>query len=137
MIMLILLLPLISLSVTVVSLSGNSALEHQYVLRDVDMAMNRLHDEYDSLSLVVADGVFLIPDHCITLVCEDDGVGVKNEDKERIFEQGVEKNTGMGLFLSREILLITGISILENGIAGSGARFEIRIPNRMWRFKTT
>jgi signal transduction histidine kinase len=64
----------------------------------------------------------------LTVVCEDDGVGIPLSDKERIFEQGVGKNTGYGLYLAREILAITGLSITENGTEGNGARFEIRIP---------
>lgn len=59
---------------------------------------------------------------------EDDGAGIPGEEKERIFERGFGKHTGLGLFLSREILAITGISIRETGIPGSGARFEITVP---------
>jgi PAS domain S-box-containing protein len=69
---------------------------------------------------------------CI-VVCEDDGEGVPESEKERIFERGVGKNTGLGLFLSREILSITGLSIRECGQAGNGARFEILIPEGMFR----
>jgi len=67
------------------------------------------------------------------IVCEDDGVGVPAEDKERIFERGFGKNTGLGLALSQEILEITGISIEENGEPGKGARFEMTVPYGMWR----
>ena len=63
-----------------------------------------------------------------TIVYEDDGTGVPDYDKERIFRKGFGKNTGYGLALSREILDITGITIIENGIAGAGARFEIAVP---------
>ena len=42
------------------------------------------------------------------------------EDKERIFDWGFGKNTGLGLALSREILGITGIKIRETG--GTGQR---------------
>ena len=65
----------------------------------------------------------------IALVCEDDGVGVPEHLKERIFDQGFGKNTGQGLFLVREILSITGISITEKGTPGKGARFEMIIPH--------
>jgi len=34
---------------------------------------------------------------------------------------------GLGLFLSREILAITGITITETGEPGNGARFEIAV----------
>ena len=64
----------------------------------------------------------------LVLVCEDNGAGIAADQKERIFERGIGKNTGMGLFLTREILEITGISIRETGIKGEGARFELHIP---------
>lgn len=67
------------------------------------------------------------------IVCEDDGEGVPVEEKDMIFERGFGKNTGMGLFLSREILSITGISIRETGEPGKGARFEMTVPKGMYR----
>jgi len=67
------------------------------------------------------------------IVCEDDGNGVVAEEKEKIFERGFGKNTGLGLALSREILLITGITICENGEPGKGARFEMTVPKEAWR----
>ena len=72
-------------------------------------------------------------DDCHVVVCEDDGDGVVPEDKERIFESGFGKNTGMGLFLSREILSITGITIRETGGPDTGARFEITVPEGAYR----
>jgi signal transduction histidine kinase len=68
-----------------------------------------------------------------TLLCEDDGNGIPAEEKERIFERGFGKNTGLGLFLSREILDITGITICETGEPGIGARFEMMVPKGAWR----
>nr|WP_320161005.1 HAMP domain-containing sensor histidine kinase [uncultured Methanoregula sp.] len=70
----------------------------------------------------------------LTVVYEDDGIGVHEADKERIFEKGFGKNTGLGLFLSREILAITGLTIKESGVYGKGVRFEIRVPNGKFRF---
>jgi PAS domain S-box-containing protein len=67
------------------------------------------------------------------IVCENDGVSVPAEEKEKIFERGFGKNTGMGLFLSREILSITGITIRESGEAGKGVRFEMTVPKGAWR----
>ena len=67
------------------------------------------------------------------IVCEDDGEGVTAGEKERIFERGFGKNTGLGLFLSREILGITGIMIHETGQPGLGARFEIFVPKGAYR----
>ncbi|MCX6699447.1 MAG: HAMP domain-containing sensor histidine kinase, partial [Methanomicrobiales archaeon] len=67
------------------------------------------------------------------IVCEDDGDGIPVEEKEKIFERGFGKNTGLGLALSREILSITGITIKETGEPGKGARFEMTVPNGTWR----
>jgi signal transduction histidine kinase len=65
----------------------------------------------------------------------DDGVGVPLDIKETIFEKSFGKNTGMGLFLVRNILSITGMDINENGTEGEGAKFIIRVPYRDWREK--
>jgi PAS domain S-box-containing protein len=70
----------------------------------------------------------------LILVCEDDGVGVIADEKERIFERDFGKNTGLGLFLSREILSITGITIIETGEPGTGARFVMTVPKGAWRY---
>jgi signal transduction histidine kinase len=70
------------------------------------------------------------------IICEDDGVGIPVEEKEKIFERGFGKNTGLGLFLSREILAITGITIRETGEPGKGARFEMTVPKGMYRQST-
>ncbi|MEI6841591.1 MAG: HAMP domain-containing sensor histidine kinase, partial [Methanomicrobiales archaeon] len=67
------------------------------------------------------------------IVCEDDGDGVPAGEKEKIFDRGFGKNTGLGLFLSREILDITGITIKETGEPGKGARFEMTVPKGMCR----
>jgi PAS domain S-box-containing protein len=75
-----------------------------------------------------------ISDKGLSLSFEDNGVGIDSPEKRRIFERGVGKNTGMGLFLTREILGITQITIEENGVPGKGARFEIRVPKGTWRF---
>lgn len=66
----------------------------------------------------------------------DNGVGIAESDKERVFDRGYGKNTGFGLFLSREILAITGISIRETGSPGGGVRFEIRVPKGKYRMKS-
>jgi PAS domain S-box-containing protein len=69
----------------------------------------------------------------LIITVEDDGVGVSAGDKELIFTKGFGKHTGLGLYLSSEILSITGIAIMENGTPGAGARFEITVPKGIWR----
>lgn len=67
------------------------------------------------------------------IICEDDGVGISVEDKPHIFGRGFGNHTGIGLFLAREILSITDLSIREVGEEGKGARFEILVPEGKWR----
>lgn len=69
----------------------------------------------------------------LIVVCEDNGVGVPLEVKEQIFKREYFKHTGFGLYLSREILSITGIAIRETGVPGRGARFELVIPKASFR----
>jgi PAS domain S-box-containing protein len=67
------------------------------------------------------------------IVVEDDGVGIPEGMKARIFDQAFGRHTGYGLFLSREILGITGMTITETGEEGKGARFEISVPRENYR----
>ncbi len=69
----------------------------------------------------------------LTLIWEDNGTGIPAQEKEQIFLQGFGKHTGLGLFLVREILDITGITIQETGEIGKGARFELTVPKGAWR----
>ncbi|HWQ67392.1 MAG TPA: histidine kinase N-terminal 7TM domain-containing protein [Methanospirillum sp.] len=69
-----------------------------------------------------------IQGHTLIIICEDDGMGIPEDEKKRIFDNGYGKHTGIGLFLAREILSITGLSIRECGVEGKGARFEITVP---------
>jgi PAS domain S-box-containing protein len=73
-------------------------------------------------------------DDALLICCEDDGIGIAGENKELIFNRGYAHNTGLGLFLSREILGITDSAITETGTYGTGARFEIRVPKGSYRF---
>jgi len=64
----------------------------------------------------------------LVVVYQDNGVGVPEEEKQKIFEPGFGRNTGYGLFLVQEILGITGMTVREVGSVGKGARFEIYVP---------
>ncbi|MCK9580045.1 MAG: PAS domain S-box protein [Methanoregula sp.] len=72
------------------------------------------------------------------LVVEDNGIGILPENKEKIFNKNVGKGSGrFGLFLAREILSITGITVEETGTPGTGARFEISVPIGKFHVKPT
>lgn len=73
----------------------------------------------------------------LILYVADDGVGVAPEDKERIFERNFGEGSGLGLFLSREILSVTRLSIQESGKPGEGARFEILVPHGYYHIQAS
>jgi signal transduction histidine kinase len=67
------------------------------------------------------------------LVYEDNGIGISQHDKQYLFQKGFGRHTGLGLFLSQEILAITGLTIRETGEPGTGVRFEILMPKGTYR----
>jgi len=69
----------------------------------------------------------------LVLVIEDNGVGIPPEEKNMIFDRGYGKGSGLGLFLVREVLSITGMSIRETGTSGQGTRYEIMVPKGAYR----
>ncbi|MDO9550151.1 MAG: transporter substrate-binding domain-containing protein [Methanoregula sp.] len=72
----------------------------------------------------------------LTLIFEDNGAGIPVLMKDKIFERRIKGKNGLGLFLAREILSITGITIKETGTEGTGARFEMMVPKGEYRFGT-
>jgi PAS domain S-box-containing protein len=80
-----------------------------------------------------ADNLYITTDEQddqLLVVFQDDGIGI--EDKKMLFKKG-SSSSGYGLFLSKEILSITGIGIREAGASGEGARFEIIFPQGQYR----
>lgn len=73
-------------------------------------------------------------DEGLIIFCEDDGVGIPEQEKRNIFLRQYFQHTGFGLFLSREILAITCLTIRETGEEGKGARFEIVVENTKFRY---
>jgi len=71
------------------------------------------------------------------IVYEDNGIGISPEDRPRLFQKGFGKNTGLGLFLSQEILAITGLAMRETGEPGKGVRFAIAVPEGAYRLSGT
>jgi signal transduction histidine kinase len=69
----------------------------------------------------------------LIVVWENNGTGIPVHEKERIFDRGFGKNTGLGMFMVREILALTDITITETGEPDKGARFEILVPKGAYR----
>ncbi len=74
-----------------------------------------------------------IEDSNLIIIYEDNGIGIPASNKSRIFAQGFGKHTGLGIFFARQIIELMGGTIVENGVPGRGARFEIRLPENAYR----
>lgn len=72
----------------------------------------------------------------LSIIYRDDGKGILEDEKTRVFEKGFGSNTGMGLFLTRQVLSITNMTIKENGIPGEGVRFEILVPPESYNIRS-
>lgn len=67
----------------------------------------------------------------LSLIYEQDGEGIAEIRKEEIFSPDYSRDRD--LFMVREILDITGISIHETGTPDGGIRFEISVPEGLYR----
>jgi signal transduction histidine kinase len=67
----------------------------------------------------------------VKLFYEDNGVGVPEANKSKLFEVGFTtgKGSGLGLYLVKKMMDVYGWEIEENGEPGKGAKFVITIPN--------
>ncbi|EHQ34964.1 PAS domain S-box protein [Methanoplanus limicola] len=73
----------------------------------------------------------------LKIIYEDNGGGILYADKDKIMLKGFGKNTGYGLFLSHNVLSMTGMSLRECGVPGEGVRFEITVPAGNYRVKSS
>ncbi len=73
----------------------------------------------------------------LDLILDDDGIGIPADKKQQIFEYDEGGYAGIGLFICREILGVTGMAITETGTEGNGARFVIHVPPDGYRIEGT
>lgn len=66
----------------------------------------------------------------LKLIFEDNGVGIPDDEKEKIFKEGYGKGTGYGLYLIRKMCDVYGWTIQETGKQGKGAQFTTTIPKK-------
>jgi signal transduction histidine kinase len=64
------------------------------------------------------------------LFYEDNGIGISEANKPKLFELGFTtgKGTGLGLNLVKKMMEVYGWTITEEGEPGKGAKFTIIIP---------
>jgi PAS domain S-box-containing protein len=65
----------------------------------------------------------------LKLYYEDNGIGISDENKPKLFTEGFTtgNGSGLGLRLAKKVVEVYGWSIAETGAAGSGVRFEVSI----------
>jgi PAS domain S-box-containing protein len=73
----------------------------------------------------------------LDLSLRDDGTGIPAEKKERIFEYDAGGQAGIGLFICRQIVEVTGMTLGEKGTPGKGAWFVIHVPPGRYRIEGT
>jgi PAS domain S-box-containing protein len=67
-------------------------------------------------------------DGSLCIFYEDDGVGIDAAIKKHLFQKGVGKGTGLGLYLIKKTVDLHGWNIEEIGSAGGGVKFVITVP---------
>ena len=67
----------------------------------------------------------------VNLTYEDDGVGIPEANRQKLFSKGftTTKGTGFGLSLIQRMVDVNGWSITEQGKPGKGVKFIITIPS--------
>jgi len=74
------------------------------------------------------------PDGSLLLVFGDDNPAMPDSERSRLFDPDPRDRWAMRLFLARQVLEITDISLRENGRPGTGLAFEMRVPKGAFRF---
>jgi signal transduction histidine kinase len=64
----------------------------------------------------------------LKLIYEDDGVGISDDEKSKLFQEGCGKGTGFGLYLIKRICEGYGWTIKETCKHGKGVQFTMTIP---------
>lgn len=78
---------------------------------------------------------FSITDGRMIVVYEDNGKGVPEEQKNMLFD-GRSAMSINGMYLVKEVLDVTNLTIVETGRPGEGSRYEIIIPTTNYRLRS-
>jgi PAS domain S-box-containing protein len=103
------------LPIVLFNLLSNS-IKHGGKVSEIDLTVERHGDE-------------------IRLVIEDDGQGVPEEMRYKLFDFELDGRQGHGLNFIKEALNTSGMNIEYVGTSGCGARFIIKVPNGQYREK--
>ncbi len=65
-----------------------------------------------------------------SIIYEDDGGGINEEDKTHLFTKGFGQGSGHGLYLIKRTCDIYGWTVKETGVSGKGVKFEFNMPSK-------
>jgi PAS domain-containing protein len=99
-----------------------------YLLLETNIRSPRLHAYHINLTAFTKN-------RSLHIIYCDDSDGIPAAEKDKIFEVGYDSGSVRGLFLIRELLSFTRITITENGVPGQGIRFEIIVPPDKFRYR--
>lgn len=111
----------------------DSSLIHSALINILDNAMDACTNDPSGAPHKVIFGIRDSQDH-ILITVYDNGIGMDSETKEKIFtlfysSKGVG-GTGLGLFISNQIIRQHGGTISVNSVLGQGSQFSIKLPNK-------
>jgi PAS domain S-box-containing protein len=79
------------------------------------------------------DVSYMKGDENVEIFFRDDGKGIENGIKERMFDKNYMHRLGHGMNFIQEVLRITGLEIDEIGQPGHGVAFRIKVPAGCYR----
>jgi signal transduction histidine kinase len=97
----------------------------------VNLLESLAHKETSPKSIQI---YYSVSESGLSIFIKSDNGGIPADKKEKLFERSYDDSDDFGLFIAREILAITGISIRETGDPGKEILFEIAVPKRAYRF---
>ena len=94
--------------------------------------------DHGSVSIVVRRSIER-PEHAISLVVQDTGIGIADEDLARVFEEfeqvrpsargdSLQRGTGLGLAIARKLARLLGGDVDVESTLGKGSRFIAELP---------
>lgn len=75
-------------------------------------------------------------DH-LKLIYEDDGAGIPDDMKQKLFTKGFGKGSGLGLYLIKKTLEVYGWQIQETGTEGKNASLRLRFRKTITGYQTS
>lgn len=125
-------------TIPLIEIDGNRIKDVIYNL--IDNAVDAINEKNkkDKYIKIITNLVIIDDIQYIQVIIEDSGTGIRNELKEKIFEQGYTSHpesggTGIGLFVSREIISDYGGKLNFTSQVGNGTIFSMCLPLKRYQ----